>query len=262
MEILWNLQELSGRESNRYIVQCYHHDMLSSSPSNSATTPIISSRLTSLSFRTPITGLVLEQGGPTLSQYLEPLTAMPIRIQILREIVEAVQFLHNRKIVHLNLCPENIILSSNSGAHRWKLMDLSASCVVGTTVDRESLTSLNLEYSAPELVKILKQSPSVDHSRVPFPQVASPELDVWSLGMVAVFLLSGLRAWRLLYPDADFIPKDMIDQVWDDDDDNDGSTLKRLLACLEEGQGSAFIEQCLKTRSPCQDLIFAEIFQS
>jgi serine/threonine protein kinase len=269
LEILWNLHDLTYGESSRYIVQCSHHGLVSSSLSSSSakatSAPVITSRL---SIPTPITGFIMEQGGPTLNQFLlSTAVALPSRIQIVREVVEALRFLHRRELVHLNLNPNNIFLGSGSGSgkNHWKLSDFSHSCVSGNTIDMWSTTtttSLNLEYCAPELVRHLA---SEDHlSRPPstgasFP--ASPQLDIWSLGMVAVLVLSGSSAWELLFPDGN-LPN--LSEVWDGGDE-ESRTMKSLFSFLqerlEEEEESFFLEQCLKSRSSCEEILLsAKIF--
>lgn len=252
MEILWNLQDLSSGESNRYTVQCCHPGLASSLYSDTLNIPILTSQ--SL-IPTPITGFILEQGGPTLSQFLlSTSTVLPTRIQILKEIVEALRFLHSHEIVHLNINPDNIVLSSGAKNSCWKLTDFSNSCVSGKTIDMRSMTSLDLEYCAPELIRMSDHSALMDISK---PSLAISQLDIWSLGMVAVFLLSGSSARKLLFPDSqDF---HTLLKMWDGGD-NEEKTLEMLSLFFEENEGRNFIEQCLKFRSSCEELLVARIF--
>jgi aurora kinase len=59
--------------------------------------------------------LVLEYlNGGTLFDYLNEVTALPLReaVEYLRDVIEALTYLHDRSIAHRDIKPENIVISS------------------------------------------------------------------------------------------------------------------------------------------------------
>uniref|UniRef100_A0A1I8Q7C1 non-specific serine/threonine protein kinase n=1 Tax=Stomoxys calcitrans TaxID=35570 RepID=A0A1I8Q7C1_STOCA len=93
----------------------------------------------------------------------------------MREVLKALQFLHKRSIVHLDLKPQNILLSGERVEDGLKLCDFGISRVVteGTNV-REIVGTP--DYVAPE---VLQYEP------------LSLSTDIWSVGVLTYVLLSG-----------------------------------------------------------------------
>lgn len=276
LRILWDLQNASQGQSNQFIVQCLHPDLVSSHPSCvqlptnnqvTASVPIVTSTnpLSKLSPPTcnpsqfsaplsPMVGLILEFGGPNLKGFIEKnhykLDVID-RVHILRDVVNALEFLHDHEIVHGDLKPDNIVSFSflGEGAIRWKLIDFDQS------YDLNSHRSLPLtlmggrdnigctpHYCAPELIGML--SGSVKNENMS-PLLVSPDLDIWSLGLVAVYTLRGCSVWSLLYPARGFTPS-MVTE-WNE------ASLNRLLSFFGEKE-MTFLEDCLKLRCPCHKL--------
>ncbi|XP_056154644.1 triple functional domain protein isoform X2 [Lampris incognitus] len=94
----------------------------------------------------------------------------------LRDILEALQYLHNCRIVHLDIKPENLLVAHNSsGQPLVKLTDF------GDAVQLNSAHYVHLllgspEFASPELV---------------LGEPVSLTSDLWSLGVVTYVLLSG-----------------------------------------------------------------------
>uniref|UniRef100_A0A1I8N2M5 non-specific serine/threonine protein kinase n=1 Tax=Musca domestica TaxID=7370 RepID=A0A1I8N2M5_MUSDO len=93
----------------------------------------------------------------------------------MREVLKALQFLHKRSIVHLDLKPQNILLSGERIEDGLKLCDFGISRVVteGTNV-REIVGTP--DYVAPE---VLQYEP------------LSLATDIWSVGVLTYVLLTG-----------------------------------------------------------------------
>ncbi|XP_075154725.1 death-associated protein kinase related [Haematobia irritans] len=93
----------------------------------------------------------------------------------MREVLKALQFLHKRSIVHLDLKPQNILLRGERVEEGLKLCDFGISRVVteGTNV-REIVGTP--DYVAPE---VLQYEP------------LSLSTDIWSVGVLTYVLLSG-----------------------------------------------------------------------
>ncbi|XP_050523343.1 obscurin isoform X48 [Daktulosphaira vitifoliae] len=98
---------------------------------------------------------------------------------IVTQILDGLQYLHWRGYAHLNLQPDNIVMASVRNI-QVKLIDFGCAQKVsklGAIVKTDSV----LEFTAPE---ILCDEPAFPYS------------DVWSLGVIAYILLSGMSPFR------------------------------------------------------------------
>ena len=70
--------------------------------------------------------------GGTLFDYLNEVSTIPIRqtVEYLRDIIEAVTYMHQMSIAHRDIKPENIVISSEGVA---KLCDFGWSAIVETS---------------------------------------------------------------------------------------------------------------------------------
>lgn len=91
----------------------------------------------------------------------------------IKQLLQALGYLHNLNIIHLNIRPENIILESDN----LKLIDLTQSTAVNEQSPNDCLNDLivNDEFSAPEIK---------DHR-------ISLKSDVWSVGALTFTLING-----------------------------------------------------------------------
>lgn len=146
----------------------------------------------------PLNGMVLEAGGPNLFQFYHfwknknKFPDILTRINILRDVREAVEFIHGSDIIHGDLKPENIVCFSylSKGLLRWKLIDFDNSCKENKNecFAKEDFSFTPL-YSAPEIRLFLQ-----DPERFPLRKVKS--LDIWSLGIVAFFIFADHQDWN------------------------------------------------------------------
>ncbi|CAG4950620.1 unnamed protein product [Parnassius apollo] len=131
---------------------------------------------------TPYASLILEklQGADILTylssrhDYTEQMVAT-----IVIQILDALQYLHWRGYCHLDLQPDNVVLSSVR-AIQVKLIDFGSAFRVtklGTSVPQVG----ELEYKAPEVIN---------------DEPAYPQTDIWSLGVLTYIMLSGVSPFR------------------------------------------------------------------
>ncbi|XP_053268341.1 serine/threonine-protein kinase 17A [Pleuronectes platessa] len=96
--------------------------------------------------------------------------------RLMRQILEGVTFLHQSNIVHLDLKPQNILLTSSSPLGDIKIVDFGLSRMVCSHQELREIMGTP-EYVAPE---ILNYEP------------ISTATDMWSIGVLAYVMLTGI----------------------------------------------------------------------
>ncbi|XP_044512704.1 serine/threonine-protein kinase 17A [Gracilinanus agilis] len=96
--------------------------------------------------------------------------------RLMRQIVEGVSFLHAHSVVHLDLKPQNILLTSESPLGDIKIVDFGLSRMVESHEELREIMGTP-EYVAPE---ILSYDP------------ISTATDMWSVGVLAYVMLTGI----------------------------------------------------------------------
>nr|XP_037866814.1 obscurin isoform X5 [Bombyx mori] len=130
----------------------------------------------------PVSVLILErlQGADVLTflasrhQYSEQLVAT-----VITQALDGLQYLHWRGYCHLDLQPDNFVMASVRSV-QVKLVDFGSAHKVtklGTSVPQVG----HLEYKAPEIIN---------------DEPAYPQTDIWSIGVLAYILLSGVSPFR------------------------------------------------------------------
>ncbi|XP_071391591.1 striated muscle preferentially expressed protein kinase [Centroberyx affinis] len=98
------------------------------------------------------------------------------------QILQGVEYLHNRRILHLDLKPDNIMVTNLNAV---KIVDFgSAQSFNPLNLKRHDSETGTLEFMAPEMVK---------------GDVVGPPTDIWTVGVVTYIMLSG----RLPFQDED-----------------------------------------------------------
>ena len=95
--------------------------------------------------------------------------------RLMRQILEAVNYLHCHGICHRDLKPENILLSSMDEFSQLKLIDFGLSKVLETMDETMKGEVGTLYYMAPEVIL-------GDYNE---------KCDVWSCGVILYIMLSG-----------------------------------------------------------------------
>ncbi|XP_007447048.1 PREDICTED: serine/threonine-protein kinase 17A [Lipotes vexillifer] len=96
--------------------------------------------------------------------------------RLMRQILEGVRFLHVRDVVHLDLKPQNILLTSDSPLGDIKIVDFGLSRILKNGEELREIMGTP-EYVAPE---ILSYDP------------ISMATDMWSIGVLAYVMLTGV----------------------------------------------------------------------
>ncbi|KAM7390841.1 hypothetical protein PAMA_008841 [Pampus argenteus] len=96
--------------------------------------------------------------------------------RLMRQILEGVAFLHQNNVVHLDLKPQNILLTSSSPLGDIKIVDFGLSRMVCSHQELREIMGTP-EYVAPE---ILNYEP------------ISTATDMWSIGVLAYVMLTGI----------------------------------------------------------------------
>ncbi|KAK5052160.1 hypothetical protein LTR84_002964 [Exophiala bonariae] len=104
---------------------------------------------------------------------------------IIRQILIAVSFLHKRNIVHRDIKPDNILMTSSSAGCRIVLTDFGAARRIDDQRDTMSTQIGTHEYAAPEMF-FSTHFPGRGECRK-----YTRAVDMWALGCVAVVLLTG-----------------------------------------------------------------------
>ncbi|CAL8295895.1 unnamed protein product [Merluccius merluccius] len=102
-------------------------------------------------------------------------------IEFLKQILEAVGFMHNKQIAHFDLKPENIMLSDKDAEHpNIKLIDFG----------------LAHQFKQGEEYKSMCGTPQYIPSEVINYEPLSTATDMWSIGVITYILLSGLSPFQ------------------------------------------------------------------
>ncbi|KAL1006336.1 hypothetical protein UPYG_G00071010 [Umbra pygmaea] len=96
--------------------------------------------------------------------------------RLMTQILEGVHFLHRNNVVHLDLKPQNILLTSNTPLGDIKIVDFGLSRMVSSNQELREIMGTP-EYVAPE---ILNYEP------------ISTATDMWSIGVLAYVMLTGI----------------------------------------------------------------------
>lgn len=125
------------------------------------------------------------QGQPLTEWCDAQVLGIDARLELFLQVLEAVQYAHEKHVIHRDLKPSNILVTDS---HQVRLLDFGVSRLLETEeTDQTPLTSV--------------------YGRAFTPDYASPELlcgdpidarsDVYSLGVVLYELLTGVRPFRL-----------------------------------------------------------------
>jgi len=103
----------------------------------------------------------------------------PDAVQLVRTIMNAVEYIHDCGIVHHNLKPEKLLFRTPAEDAEVMISDFSLSQIMGENLLTEMCGTL--AYMAPEVYK------QTGHGK---------PVDIWAMGVTTYFLLAGKRPFR------------------------------------------------------------------
>jgi len=114
---------------------------------------------------------------------------------LIKQLFEAVGYLHSSGIVHRDLKPENLLMKSGDAAsphyNILKLADFGLSTFQAEMTQATMLTACGTpEYIAPEIIAALEDT---DDERIPY----SGKVDIWAVGVICYVLLCGYQPFQL-----------------------------------------------------------------
>ncbi|XP_022529150.2 serine/threonine-protein kinase 17A [Astyanax mexicanus] len=153
--------------------------------------------------------------------------------RLLRQILEGVSFLHKRDVVHLDLKPQNILLTSNNPLGDIKIVDFGLSRMVSNNQEIREIMGTP-EYVAPE---VLNYEP------------ISTATDMWSIGVLAYVMLTGISPFLGDDKQETFLNISQINISYTEEEleQLDKAAIQFIKSLLiKEPEGRATAEECLK----------------
>ncbi|KAK3551938.1 hypothetical protein QTP70_031517 [Hemibagrus guttatus] len=153
--------------------------------------------------------------------------------RLMRQILEGVAFLHKNNVVHLDLKPQNILLTSDDPLGDIKIVDFGLSRMVSSNQEIREIMGTP-EYVAPE---VLNYEP------------ISTATDMWSIGVLAYVMLTGMSPFLGADKQETFLNISQINVSYMEEelerlDKTAIHFIKSLL--IKEPEDRATAEECLK----------------
>ena len=189
-------------------------------------------------FQTPtemILVMDLVTGGELFEKVVEDEFISEIEVSYyMKQILEGIQHMHQREVLHLDLKPENIMLIRPE-SKQIKLIDFG----------------LARKYNPKENLKVMFGTPEFVAPEVIKYERITPATDLWSVGVIAYILMSGLSPF-MGDTEAETLTNVQLAD-WDFDDpvfDEISEEAKDFISCLLVLRASKrnTVDQCLKHR--------------
>ncbi len=109
-------------------------------------------------------------------------------IELFYQVLQVINYMHEKRIAHTDLKPDNLILRHVPTIHLVPqpiLIDFGSACAF----DGMKQLTASPGYSPPEVMKAVKYDMSFDQVENVFPE----KIDIWSLGVILFELLTGRK---------------------------------------------------------------------
>lgn len=126
-------------------------------------------------------GIMEYANGGDLKTFAQKNPNSPLLYKLLQQVLNGLEFLHNKGIIHRDLKPQNILLVEENGAFTAKISDFGISRLVDTHTNSASMTIGTIEYMAPE-----QFSPN----KYGIEGKVSTNVDLWSFGIMVHELIT------------------------------------------------------------------------
>lgn len=151
-------------------------------------------------------------------------------VDIGRQVLSGLVAIHDRGIIHRDISPDNIMLTSHDGALQARIIDLGIAKHLG--VEGQALTSAGLflgkpHYASPEQMRMMETTEQIDH-----------RTDLYSVGVVLYEMIVGEVPFEAATPLA-YLLKQISEEV---------KSVSRDVSGVVPSELDAFIVRLLKTK--------------
>ena len=111
------------------------------------------------------------------------------KLCIILQIMEILNDIHSKKIIHRDIKPQNIMIEKGN---KVRLIDFGISRIYEKTLTFTGNSTYSIHYTAPEVLdpQIIEQMPYMEK-----PMIISPKIDVWSVGCIISEIFSNVLPW-------------------------------------------------------------------
>lgn len=144
-------------------------------------------------------------------------------INIMKQLIDVLIFLHNNKIIHNDIKPENIVFTNNY--KKLKLCDFGSSLITDKhlPINIKLLISGSPKYMAPEIIQSYLEN---NNNSIKINN------DKWAVGIIGYELLTGYHPYELckdVTQFSDIIKNNLINEFEDENKNKISSVISKLL---------------------------------
>eukprot|EP01043_Picozoa_sp_COSAG02_P038966 COSAG02_NODE_3043_length_7483_cov_14.489166_2_plen_1135_part_00 len=110
-------------------------------------------------------------------------------VQMVFDVLSALKFMHSKHVIHRDIKPSNIMMTGVDGRVMHKLIDFSISAVERESRDEVSKT---MQTGTATLQALAGTPHFMSPEQIQVGKEITPQTDLWSLGVVVFFALSGV----------------------------------------------------------------------
>jgi len=119
------------------------------------------------------------------------------KLQIIKEIAESINYVHQNKFIHRDLKPENIMIDQNLKVY---LIDFGIAKVCSDGIRSITRAKGRIHYLAPETLEAADYTETKD-----IISIVTNKVDVWAYGCIVSYIFSGILPWCNEYTDHEVV---------------------------------------------------------